>query len=213
MAPPKECGSCGIYLVPFSPFGYRIREGRVPFYPPTLQTRAAFSPGLANQFQLHPFSKREQAVGQVRAPYQGNRWKEAKPVWQVHCANTILNGSESETREAQPPCQTTLLGDNSTSCALHTVRSPTTFLSPMTNSTPHGEKFPPNPESDSGPCAAGPHTPNSRTRPLQSPPAALLPAPTMYTLWWDKHLPHVPSCLATLMQKYGFLPKDVYGEG
>lgn len=95
----------------------------------------------------------------------------------------------------------------------HTQQGLSNFLSSMTNAAhPIAAKFPPNLEPVcSRPVCSRPHKPNGRTHPpvTQSCPGGdcLPPAPTDYTMWWDKHPPYVPSCLTVRVQKHDFQPK------
>lgn len=102
-APPKESGSCGSYLAPSPSLPHQHLLSAQAW-----QTSSGFTPPLKYNRQARSgLHNRE------------NRWKEAKPVWQVLCANTILCGSGSETKVRGGPVSLSdpLLGDNSTSCA------------------------------------------------------------------------------------------------
>lgn len=165
-------GSC---LAP-SPHVATGWTGAAPSPPATLHTRAAFCPVPGNPDSSFAPLKHSRHAGQVWAPEQENRWKEAKPVWPVLCANTIIHdsGSESETKARGGPgsCQTSLLGDNSAgpaSLGPHTARA---LQLPVTRdqlSTPHSSKVPSKSGASLRPVCSRPHKPNSRTRPPVTP--------------------------------------------
>lgn len=88
----KNVACCGSSPAP-SPHVATEWTKAVPSPPTTLHSWAAFCPGPGNPDSSFVPLKQGRHAGQVWAPKQGNRWKEAKPVWPVLCANTIIHDS------------------------------------------------------------------------------------------------------------------------
>lgn len=172
----KKVASHGSCLAP-SPHVATGWTGAAPSPPATLHTRAAFCPLPGNPDSGFAPLNHSTHAGQVWAPEQENKWKEeAKPVWPVLCANTIIHdsGSESETKVRGGPgsCQTSLLRDNSmgpASLGPHTARA---LQLPVTRdqlSTPHSSKVPSKSGASLRPVCSRPHKPNSTTCPPVTP--------------------------------------------